>query len=110
MNLPPALLSILQSHISETVGTSSSSGSRTVVSALTQRAKLLQEENDQLYELLHLGETGKLKEEVRNLRRVVARLEQALTGVSNSFASDELLAETIGLKESHGAISSLSYV
>ena len=52
-------------------------------SALAQRAKLLQEENDELYELLKSTETGKLKEEVRGLRRVVNRLETALRGVSS---------------------------
>jgi hypothetical protein len=41
----------------------------------------LQEENDELYELLKQGETGKLKDEVRGLRRAVAKLENALTGV-----------------------------
>lgn len=55
-------------------------GSNTVDAALTQRARLLQEENDELYDLLKQGETGKLKEEVRGLRRVVAKLEGALRG------------------------------
>jgi hypothetical protein len=40
----------------------------------------LQEENDELYDILKKGETGKLKEEVRGLRRVVNRLEGALQG------------------------------
>jgi len=51
-----------------------------VNTALKQRARILQEENDELYELLKSGETGKLKEEVRGLRRVVVRLEGALRG------------------------------
>lgn len=61
-------------------GVAASSGSSTVTAALTQRARLLQEENDELYDLLKHGETGKLKEEVRGLRRVVERLEGALRG------------------------------
>ena len=55
-------------------------GSNTVTAALTQRSRLLQEENDELYDLLKQGETGKLKEEVCGLRRVVDRLETALRG------------------------------
>jgi len=51
--------------------------------------RLLQDENDELYDLLKHGETGKLKEEVRGLRRVVDRLESAL-------------------RESHQVITSLS--
>lgn len=39
---------------------------------------MLQEENDELYELLRYNETGKLKEEVRGLRRLVQRLQGAL--------------------------------
>ena len=52
--------------------------SGTVTAALTQRAQLLQEENDELYEILKHGETGRLKEEARGFRRVVDRLEKAL--------------------------------
>ena len=47
--------------------------------------RLLQEENDELYDLLKQGETGKLKEEVRGLRRVVDRLESALRGDHFSY-------------------------
>jgi hypothetical protein len=45
---------------------------------------VLQEENDELYQLLKQGETGKLKEEVRGLRRLVDRLQGALRGVWSS--------------------------
>lgn len=58
----------------------SSSSSNSVMVALTQRAKLLQEENDELYELLKRSETGRLKEEVRGLRRALKRMENALNG------------------------------
>jgi hypothetical protein len=82
ISLPPALISVLLPHInhSKDQDTNGSAGT-TVTTALTQRARLLQEENDELYELLKFGETGKLKEEVRGLRRVVERLEGALKGV-----------------------------
>ncbi|KAH9938236.1 uncharacterized protein B0H18DRAFT_7795 [Fomitopsis serialis] len=86
-SLPPAWVSILLPHIRDHA--TSASTSSTVTAALTQRYKTLQEENDELYELLKAGETGKLKEDVRALRRVVQKLEGAL-------------------KDSHQVISSLS--
>ena len=88
LSLPPALISYLLPHLtgankppgaSPTTSTSGTSSS-TVTAALVQRTKLLQEENDELFELLKFGETGKLKEEVRGLRKVVDRLERALKG------------------------------
>ncbi|KAH9844219.1 uncharacterized protein C8Q71DRAFT_698093 [Rhodofomes roseus] len=88
VSLPPALVSVLLPHIRDHA-TSTSSGSNTVTAALTQRCKTLQEENDELYGLLKAGETGRLKEDVRALRRVVQKLEGAL-------------------KESHQVIASLS--
>ena len=56
-----------------------------MTAALTQRARLLQEENDELYELLKLGETGKFKEEVYGLRKVVEKLQGALQGSRSYF-------------------------
>lgn len=76
---------MLLPHISKVVdpsGSSGSSNSSTVNTALTHRIRLLQEENDELYDVLRHGETGKLKEEVRGLRQVVDRLEGALRGMS----------------------------
>lgn len=52
-----------------------------MTTALTQRVKVLQEENDELYELLKSSETGRLKDDVRALRRVVQKLEGALRGM-----------------------------
>lgn len=79
ISLPPPLVSLLLPHINDrAAATSSSSQSSTVVQALTQRVKILQEENDELYELLKTGETGRLKEDVRSLKRVVQKLEGAL--------------------------------
>ena len=81
VSLPPTLVSLLLPHIANNNNNNAnSSGSTTVTTALTQRTRLLQEENDELYELLKYGETGKLKEEVRGLRRVIERLEGALRG------------------------------
>ena len=85
MTLPPALLALLLPYLADpqaatTVGASGSAHSITV--ALTQRAKLLQEENDELYDLLKHSETGRLKEEVRGLRRALRRMEGALRGKS----------------------------
>ncbi|KAG6854844.1 hypothetical protein C0991_012034 [Blastosporella zonata] len=79
ITLPPALVSVLSPHLHvPPTASGAPAGSNTVNVALAQRARALQEENDELYDLLKLGETGKLKEEVRGLRRVVARLEGAL--------------------------------
>ncbi|KAG6830828.1 hypothetical protein H0H92_014480 [Tricholoma furcatifolium] len=91
VTLPPALVSVLSPHLHalSSVACGATTGSNTVNAALTQKVRLLQEENDELYDLLKSSETGRLKEEVRGLRRVVARLEGAL-------------------RESHQAIASLS--
>lgn len=81
ISLPPALTALLLPHLTAVPkGTASTSST----AALTQRTRLLQEENDELYQLLKQGETGKLKEEVRGLRRLVERLEGALRGVWRS--------------------------
>ncbi|KAK0191137.1 hypothetical protein F5146DRAFT_1047205, partial [Armillaria mellea] len=86
-SIPPQLMALLLPHIQPEAG----SGSSSVTSALTQRVKGLQEENDELYDILKQGETGRLKEEVRSLKRVVRKLEAALG-------------------ESHKVVVSLSYV
>lgn len=88
VTLPPPILSVLRPHI-RAAAKESSPASSTVVNALIQRSRLLQEENDELYDILKVKETGKLKEEVRGLRRVVERLES-------------------GLRESHNVIAALS--
>ena len=85
-------MSLLLPHLTQR-GTTASSGSGSVTTALIQRAKILQEENDELYELLKTGETGRLKEDVRALRRVVQKLEGALRGV--------LWARTLCSKDIH---------
>ena len=82
VSLPPALVSVLLPHLRDHASTASGS----VTAALTQRCKILQEENDELYELLKAGETGNLKEDVRALRRVVQKLEGALKGVYSDMA------------------------
>lgn len=79
---------MLLSHVNKAASSGPLTGpssSSTVSAALTQRVRLLQEENDELYDLLKHGETGKLKEEVRGLRRVVDRLESALRGDCSSY-------------------------
>ncbi|KAF7288301.1 hypothetical protein HMN09_01410200 [Mycena chlorophos] len=76
VSLPTPLAALLLPHLASASASSAPSSSGT--SALTQRTRLLQEENDELYDLLRNSETGKLKEEVRGLRRVVDRLEGAL--------------------------------
>ncbi|KAF9569323.1 hypothetical protein CPC08DRAFT_701826 [Agrocybe pediades] len=88
VTLPPAFVSVLLPHISNAASRSSSAtstsiagvsgSSSTVTAALTQRIKLLQDENEELYGLLKQSETGKLKDEVQSLRRLVSKLERAL--------------------------------
>ncbi|KAJ6515753.1 hypothetical protein C8R45DRAFT_957499 [Mycena sanguinolenta] len=79
VSLPPALTALLLPHLNPTPNASSAStSSSSTTAALTQRLRVLQEENDELYELLKQGETGKLKEEVGGLRRLVDRLNGAL--------------------------------
>jgi len=75
----------------------------------------LQEENDELYQLLKATETGKLKDEVRGLRRAVAKLEGALKGMSCVLATFTFHVPyaqyyPISPTESHQVISSLSCV
>lgn len=75
-------MSLLLPHLNGPANNNAQTSSSTATTALTQRAKLLQEENDELYEMLKTGETGRLKEEVRGLKRAVGRLETALRGAS----------------------------
>ncbi|KAG7096812.1 hypothetical protein E1B28_004220 [Marasmius oreades] len=86
VTLPPALIALLLPHINNNAPSGSGG---TTMAALMQRVRLLQEENDQLYDILKEGETGQLKEEVQTLRRLVVKLESTL-------------------KESHQTISNLS--
>lgn len=83
--------------------------SSTVITALTQKVKLLQEENDELYQILRVKETGKLKEEVRSLRKVVQSLEGSLRGALFVLCGGNSLL-THFFPESHQVIDSLSYV
>ena len=81
VTLPAPLLSLLLPYMADPLAAEPSGSSfNSVMVALTQRAKLLQEENDELYGLLRRSETGGLKEEVRGLRRAMRRMEGALTG------------------------------
>lgn len=73
-------MSLLLPHLNGSANNHAQGASSTVTTALTQRAKLLQEENDELYEMLKTGETGRLKEEVHGLKRAVGRMETALRG------------------------------
>lgn len=113
MSLPPALVSLLLPHINSNNkhNTAGGGGGATVTTALTQRTRLLQEENDELYELLKHGETGKLKEEVRGLRRVVGRLETALKGMCSHLPDlGFVLKFGLFISDSQQVITSLSFV
>ncbi|KAH9853557.1 hypothetical protein C2E23DRAFT_868001 [Lenzites betulinus] len=101
--IPPALMSLLLPHLNQPP-TDATSGSSTVTTALVQRVKILQEENDELYELLKTAETGRLKEDVRALRRVVQKLEGALRESHQVIAglSAELERSQDSLLQAHG--------
>ena len=86
VSLPPALVSLLLPHIDSSTPNTTQTSS-TVTDALTQRVKVLQEENNELFELLKTGETGRLKDDVRALRRVVQKLEGALRGEPGVYGS-----------------------
>lgn len=77
-------------------------------SALAQRVKTVQNENDELYDLLKKSETGRLKEEVRSLSRVVNKLESALRGTCITVSS--LTPPHYVSTDSHKIILSLSCV
>ena len=82
VTLPPALLALLQPLIfGDASKVSGSTGSSTINTGVLQCTTVLQEENDELYEFLRSSETARLKDEVRSLRRVVPRLQQALAGM-----------------------------
>jgi hypothetical protein len=106
VTLPLSLVSMVLPHIIASSSSDVAAGSGTVTAALTQRAQLLQDENDELYEILKRGETGRLKEEVRGLQRVVERLEKSLRRKRISscvFHSYELYP-----LESHQVVETLS--
>jgi hypothetical protein len=92
-------------HIEAADNITATSVSATVAGGLNQRMRQLQEENDELYNLLKTTETGKLKDEVRSLRKAVAKLEGALKGL---YAIDQIRAFMM-LKTAYHRISS-SYI
>ncbi|KAI0638106.1 hypothetical protein C8Q77DRAFT_1048748 [Trametes polyzona] len=101
--IPPPLMSLLLPHLTQHPS-SATSGSGTVTTALVQRVKILQEENDELYELLKSGETGRLKEDVRALNRIVRKLEGALRDSHQVIAhiTAELEKSQDALLQAHG--------
>jgi len=105
-------MSVLLPHIDTANKDTATSVSATVAGGLNQRMLQLQQENDELYNVLKASETGKLKDEVRSLRRAVAKLEGALKGISapQIRAFTMLNKLYVSFLESHQVISSLSYV
>ena len=102
-------MSLLLPHLNQHTP-SATTGSGSVTTALIQRGKILQEENDELYELLKTGETGRLKEDVRGLRRVVQKLQGALRGASAACIPSTSPTDCSRDVESHQVIASLSCV
>ena len=75
--IPPPVLALLAPLVAHGPSTSSSAP---LASAISQRLKLLQTENDELYELLRVSEAARAREEVVGLRKIVKRLEGLLAG------------------------------
>lgn len=120
ITLPPPFVSLILPHINARraghafgAGASSSAAtSSSVTTAVLQRAKLLQDENDELYELLKHCEVSRLNEEVRGLRRVVQKLEDALKGEAAPTTSCIVKLTVRSLRVSQGDLHSLvrSYI
>lgn len=80
ISLPRPVLSLLAPLVSQPPPHGSNPGTSSVTVALTARVRILQQENDELYELLKCSHAQRLQEEVHVLRRDVGRLERALKG------------------------------
>ncbi|KDQ20730.1 hypothetical protein BOTBODRAFT_26744 [Botryobasidium botryosum FD-172 SS1] len=78
ITLPRPVLSLLAPLVSQPPPHGSNSGTSSVTIALTARVRVLQQENDELYELLKCSTAQKLQEEVKVLGTTVKRLERAL--------------------------------
>jgi hypothetical protein len=80
VTLPPGWVSYLLPRIREARERAVSSGSGAISTALVQRVKALQDENEELYNSLQSSETARLAERVYTLQRAVSKLEGALQG------------------------------
>ncbi|KAF5390709.1 hypothetical protein D9757_002689 [Collybiopsis confluens] len=80
ITLPPTFASLILKHIPRLPQILDPAGGSTnsTTAALTQRVRVLQDENDELYDILKKEETGRLMEEVQSLKRIVLKLEDAL--------------------------------
>ncbi|KAG5648949.1 hypothetical protein DXG03_000298 [Asterophora parasitica] len=96
VTLPPALVSVILPHLRTTPAAPGATGSNTVNAALAQRARLLQEENDEMYDLLKQSETGKLKEEIL-IKTELGKSYESLTSASaNNSAKSYTQSPRIG--------------
>ncbi|CAE7219923.1 unnamed protein product [Rhizoctonia solani] len=75
--IPAPVLSLLAPLVTHGPSTSTPAP---LHAAITQRLKLLQTENDELYELLRASESTRQREEVVGLQRTIKRLESQLEG------------------------------
>ncbi|CAE6412263.1 unnamed protein product [Rhizoctonia solani] len=77
ISIPAPILALLAPLVTHGPSTSTPAP---LSNAITQRLKLLQTENDELYELLRASELARQREEVLGLRRTIKRLENQLEG------------------------------
>ncbi|CAE6478879.1 unnamed protein product [Rhizoctonia solani] len=81
--IPAPVLALLAPLVTHGPSTSTPAPLNT---AITQRLKLLQTENDELYQLLRASESARQREEVVGLRRTIKRLEGLLEGAEARVA------------------------
>jgi WTAP/Mum2p family len=71
-------------HAGPSTSSAGSVGSSSVTVALIHKMQSLQEENEELYEALNRNELGLMKEEIKNFKTTVSKLETALKGIEVS--------------------------
>ncbi|PAV20956.1 hypothetical protein PNOK_0358300 [Pyrrhoderma noxium] len=91
VSLPPALMALLQAHMKDeqSQGTQSSS---TMTTALLQRTRVLQEENDELYQLLRT--VSKLERALKESHSTVSSLSDELDKAYSSFLAQQKFNDT----------------
>ncbi|CCO27639.1 hypothetical protein BN14_01624 [Rhizoctonia solani AG-1 IB] len=77
ISIPAPVLALLAPLVTHGPSTSTPAP---LSNAITQRLKLLQTENEELYELLRASELARQREEVVGLRRTIKHLEDQLEG------------------------------
>jgi hypothetical protein len=94
ISIPAPVLALLAPLVTHGPSTSTPAP---LSNAITQRLKLLQTENEELYELLRASELARQREEVVGLRRTIKHLEDQLEGESPIMFTSRFAPLTAGL-------------